>query len=68
LCRQIVDLIGLVLLDEADEVHRVRQVAVMHREAGLGLMRVDVEVVDAGSVEGRGPPLDAVDRVALLEK
>ena len=59
---EVVDLVGLVLLDEADEVGRIGQVAIVHEEARLALMRIDVEIIDTGRVEGRGAPLDAVDR------
>jgi hypothetical protein len=31
-------------------------------------MRVDVEIVDTGRIEGRGAPLDAVDRVAFFQQ
>jgi hypothetical protein len=34
-------------------------------EAGVGLVRVLVEMVDPGGVEGRGAALDAVHGVAL---
>ena len=66
--REIVDLVGLVLLDEADEVGRIRQIAIVHEEARLVLVRIDVEIVDARRIERRGAALDAVDDVALFEQ
>ena len=65
---EIVDLVGLDLLDEANEVGRVGQVAIMHEEAGIRLMRIDVEMVDALGVERRRAALDAVDHVALASR
>ena len=44
---EIVDLVGLRLLHQADQVGRVRHVAVVHEEARVLLVRVLVEMVDA---------------------
>jgi hypothetical protein len=66
--REVVDLVGLDGLHEADEVGAVGEVAVVQLEARLGIVRVAVEVVDPLRVEGAGPALDAVDQVALLEE
>ena len=65
---QVVDLVGLHLLDDADQVGRVGQVAVVQVEALVVDVRVLVEVVDAVGVEQRGAALDAVNLVALLEQ
>ena len=65
---QVVDLVGLGLLHDADQVGGVGQVAVVHEEAHAGLVRVVVEVVDAVGVEQAGAALDAVHHVALLEQ
>ena len=48
---EIVNVIGLVLLHKADEIGRVGQIAVVHEEARLVLMRVKVETVDARRVD-----------------
>ncbi len=66
--REVVDLVGLGLLHEADQVGGIGQVAVVQEEARLVLVRVDVEMVDAGGVERRRAPLDAVHDVALGEQ
>ena len=58
---EIVDLVGLDLLDDADQVGGVGHVAVMQMEAAPALVRVLVEMIDALGVEGRRPALDAVD-------
>ena len=65
---EVVDLVGLGLLDDADEAGGVRQVTVMQEEAHALLVPVAVEVVDAVGVEQAGAALDAVDDVALIEK
>ena len=57
-----------MLLDEADEVGGIGQIAVVHEEARLVLVRIDVEIVDAGGVERGGAPLDAVDDIAFLQQ
>ena len=62
---EIVDLVGLGLLDDADQVGRVGHVAVMQDEARIGLVRVLIEMLDAAGVERRRAALDAVDHVAL---
>ena len=65
---EIVDLGGLDLLDQADDIRRVRHVPIMHLKAQVLLMGVPIEVVDSLGVEGRGAALDAVDEIALAEK
>ena len=34
----------------------------------FGLVRILIEMIDPVGVEGRGPPLDAVNDVALVEQ
>ena len=65
---EVVDLVRLGLLHDADEVGGVGEVAVVHEEAAAGHVRIRVEVVDAVGVEGAGAALDAVDGVALAEQ
>ena len=66
--REIVDLVGLRLLHQADQVGRIGHVAVVQEEARLRLMRIDIEVVDAAGVERRRATLDAVHDIALIEQ
>ncbi len=68
LCREVVDLVRPHLLDDADEVGGVREVAVVELEAHVPLVRVAVQVVDAVGIEQRRAALDAVYLVALLEQ
>ncbi len=65
---EVVDFVGLDLLDDADEAGAVGQITVVQDEAAAGLVRVLVEVVDAVGVEERGAALDAVDFVALAQQ
>jgi hypothetical protein len=65
---QVVNLIGLHLLDDADQVGAVGEIAVMEHQAGIALVGVLVEVIDAAGVEAAGPPLDAVHRIALFQQ
>ncbi len=66
--RQIVDLVGLDLRDQAHQIGRIRHVAVMQLEGPAALMLVVIEMVDARGVEGRRPALHPVDCVALVQQ
>ncbi len=48
---EIVDFGWLSLLDDADEVGGVRQIAMMHEEPRALLVRIDIEVIDPPAVE-----------------
>ena len=55
---EVVDLIGLHLLDDPDQVGAVCEVAVVQHQARVTLVRILVEVVDPGCVvceAGRRP-------------
>jgi hypothetical protein len=62
---EVVDLVGLGLLDDADQVRAVGQVAVVQHEVAVAQVRVLVDVVHPRGVEQARAPLDAVDHVAL---
>ena len=66
--REIVDLVRLGLLHDADDIGRVGHVAIVQMEAKSLLMRIMDEVVDAGGIEGGRSALDAVDDIALGEQ
>ncbi len=66
LCAEVVDLIGLRFLHDANEVAGITQVAVVKLEVGVLDVRVLVDVVDALGVEQRRAALNAVHDVALL--
>ena len=49
---EIVDFVRLCLLNEADQVGGIGQVAIMQEQTRLGFARVGIEVVNARGVEG----------------
>jgi hypothetical protein len=65
---EVVDLVGLGFLHDADEVAGVAQVAVVEFEAGVLNVRVLVDVVHPLGVETAGAALDAMDDVAFCEQ
>ena len=65
---QIVDLVGLDLAEDAGEVGGIREIAVVQLQAGIWLVRILVDVINALGVEMRRPTLDAMDFIALLEE
>ena len=66
--REVVDLVGLGLLDQAHEVRAVAHVPVMEYKAVSAAMGVSVQMVNSLSIEGRSSSLHAVDLVSLLEE
>jgi hypothetical protein len=66
--RQVVDLVGLDLLDDAGEAARIRHVPVVEDQAAALFVRILIEVVNPFGIEQRGAPLDAVHRVALVQQ
>ena len=65
---EVVDFVGLGLLDDAYKAGAIGKVSVVQEEAHILFMPVAVEVVDAIGVEQAGAALDAVDDVALVEQ
>ena len=65
---QVVDLIRLYLLNDPDQVCAVGEVAIVQHQARVALVRILVEVINAGGVEAAGPALDAMDGVALVQQ
>ena len=66
--RQVVKLIRLGFLNDADQVGRVGQVSVMQDEVAVINMRILIEVVDAARVEAGAAAFDAMNGVALLQQ
>lgn len=62
---QVVDLIGLHLVDDVHEVGGVGQVTIVELQAHGALVAVAVDVVDALGVEARRSTDDTVHLVAL---
>jgi hypothetical protein len=65
---QIVDFVGLHLLDDADEAGRIGEVAVVQDEAAGFDMRVLIQMIDAIGVKERTAALDAVDFIAFIQQ
>jgi hypothetical protein len=65
---EVVDLVGLRLLDDAQQGERIGHVAVVQDEAAIGIVRILVEMIDALRIDERGAALDAVHDVALAEQ
>lgn len=65
---QVVDLVGLHLLQDAGEVAGIRQVAVVQHEVLVIDMGIFVDMVDPLGIEKGGAALDAVNFVALFEQ
>src|SRR5262245_35703798 len=68
LCGQVIDFRWPNLLQEADQIGGVCQIAVMEKEVCLLLMRIEINVVDAGGIKGRRSTLDAMHHIALLQE
>src|SRR4029077_10688576 len=65
LSRQIIDLAGLGLLDDTNQVCRVRNVAIMQMKPNPLFVRIVVEVIDARRVERGRTSLYSMHNVAL---
>ncbi len=67
-CREVVYLIGLHLLHDAREVHRVGHIAVVQYEIALLQVRILVDMVYSLGVKHRCTTLYAVYRVSLFQE
>jgi hypothetical protein len=63
---KVVYLVGLHLLDDADQTGGVCQVPVVKNEVTVGLVRILVQVIDAVGIEQGSAPFDAVDNLAFI--
>ena len=68
LCRQIVHLVRIDLVDDPHQVGAITEVAVVQKQLHAVHVRILVEVVDARRVERARPADDAVHLVALLQQ
>ena len=68
LSSKVVDLVGLNLLDDSDQISAVGEIAVMQDQAWIHLMRILIQMIDPGGVEATRPALDAVHHIALLQQ
>jgi hypothetical protein len=65
---EVIEFVGLNLLQDADQAGGVGQVAMMEDEPAVGLVRVLVEMVDPLGVEQGGAAFNAVDGVAFVQQ
>ena len=65
---EVVDLVGLHFLNDADQVGAVRQVAIVQVEALVVDVRVLVDILDPSRVETGRPALHPVDFATLLQQ
>jgi hypothetical protein len=65
---EVVDLVGLHLLDDVNERRGVGEIAVVQKEAWVRVVRILVDMVDAVGIEQRRSSLDAVDFIAFGEE
>jgi len=63
--REVVNLMRLDLLHDADEVGGIREVPIVQLEPDVLFVWILIEVVDSIGVEQRSAPLDPVDLVAF---
>ena len=66
--RQVVDLVGSRLLDDADEIGGIGQVTVMQEEAHPFYVRIAVQVVDSCGVERGRTPLNPMHYVTFAQQ
>ena len=66
--RQVVNLVGLHVLDDADQARAVGHVAVVQHKPTVVDVGILVEVVDAVGIEQRRPPLHPMHLVTLVEE
>ncbi|MNK95626.1 hypothetical protein D3C87_1158700 [compost metagenome] len=62
---QIVNFVRLNLLNDTDQIGRIRHVAVVQNEARILVVRILIDVIYPAGIEGRRTPLDTVNRIAL---
>src|SRR5260370_35347546 len=66
--REIIDLVRLRFLHDADDIGRVGYITIVQLEGNALLVRIVDEMVDALGVERRRTTLHAVDDISLGEK
>ncbi len=65
---EVVDFVGLQVVEELHQIYRVREIAVMEEKPDAVTMGVLIEVIDAAGIEGARSPDDPVDFVPLFEQ
>jgi len=65
---KVINLIRLHLLNDADQIGAVSEIAVVKNQPGIILMGVLIQVINTTGVEAAGSALDPVHLIALLEQ
>ena len=65
---QVVDLIRLHLLDDADQTAGIGHVAVVQDEMAILLVRILIEMIDAIGIKKRGTALDTMDLITFFQE
>ena len=65
---QVVNLIGLDLIDQAAEACGIGQIAIVKAQGRLRLVRIGIDVIEAVRVKCRSAADDSVNFVALGEQ
>jgi len=68
LLRQIVDLVRLDFLDDADQVAGIGEIAVMEAETEVFCVWILIEVIDALRIEGAGPAFYVMNKIPLFKE
>src|SRR5215813_3565068 len=68
LSREIVNLVGLVLLDQADHIGGVSKIAIVHEKSRLVFMRINVEIIYARGIERGRSTFDAMHHVSFFQQ
>ena len=65
---QIVNFVGLCLLDNTDDVGGIRHVPIMEKEGRRSFVRVDVKMIDPLGVKRGGAPFNTVNNIPFFEQ
>ena len=68
LCRQIINLVRLNLLDQAQDIRGIRQIAVMQLQPGVFVMTVLIKMINPRCIERRSTALHAVNLISLFQQ
>lgn len=66
--REVVDFVRLHILNNADEVRGIGQIAVVQDKPPIRLMRILIQVVNPLGVEGGRPAFAAMHDIALVQQ
>jgi len=65
---KIINFIRLHLLDDSNQIARIRHIAIMQDKTATFLVWVSIQMVYAVCIEQRGSALDAMDLIAFIEQ